>query len=49
MSVYPENTTLEESYLCSLCAFKDDKIACKRAWEIKSGCLIMIERNRNGI
>jgi len=35
MSLYSDGTTLEESYLCSLCAFKNDKIACKRAWEIK--------------
>jgi len=43
--MYPENTTLEESYLCSRCPFGDDKIVCQRAQEIVDGCLILMQRH----
>ncbi len=49
MPVYPENTTLQESYLCFQCPFWDDKMACKRAQEIVDGCLILMQRQLNGI
>ena len=41
---YPKNTTLQESYLCARCPFRDNKIACLRAQEIKDSCLILIQR-----
>jgi len=45
MPVYPENTILQESYLCALCPFKYDKIYCKRSQEMRDGCLILASRN----
>ena len=47
--MYPKNTTLQESYLCSRCSFKDDKIYCKRSQEIRKGCLILMSRRYDGI
>ena len=49
MPIYPQNTTLQESYLCVQCLFKgdnkDDKICCKRSQEMRDGCLILASRH----
>ena len=45
MPIYPQNTTLQESYLCIQCPFKDEKIFCKRSQKMRDGCLILVSRH----
>ena len=41
---YPEETTLQESFLCCKCSFRSDSLLCKRLQEHKTGCLIIDSR-----
>ena len=42
--LYPEGTTLQESFLCRNCPFKDEYLYCQRLQEHKTGCLILDSR-----
>ena len=41
---YPGDTTLEESFLCRLCPFKNEPLYCHRSQEHRASCLIMRKR-----
>jgi len=41
---YPDDTTLEETFLCNGCPFKNEPIYCHRLQEHRGGCLILNSR-----
>jgi len=41
---YPDDTTLEETFLCNGCPFKDEPVYCRRSQEHRASCLIMRKR-----
>ena len=43
---YPEDTTLQESFLCRNCTFKNESLYCRRMQEHKDSCLILKSRRK---
>ena len=41
---YPDGATLEESYHCCECPFKNEPVYCRRLQEHRRGCLILDSR-----